>query len=207
MSEKLILELYERVATLESKVAALEKEKRVDDGAYEVKGKYRLLSDYLVGSGKNEIVLNFSQIEEILQEKLPPSARQHRATWSNTQTIALSKSWYNVGYRTVDVDMKNEVVKFERANSAKEGNLTMSKYEPLGKYLEKIGKQRIQLNFSEIEAVLGFELIGTLKKHPAAWYGTAEKSPTHVWKKVWHSYGYEVETVNLQQEHVVFYKV
>ena len=207
MSEKLILELYERVATLESKVAALEKEKQTSDGIGEVKGKYRLLSDYLAGSGKNEIILNFSQIEEILQEKLPPSARQHRANWSNTQTIALCKAWYNVGYRTVDVDMEREIVKFEKANSAKEGNLTMSKYEPLGKYLEQLGKKRIPLNFCEIESVLGFGLIESLKKHPMAWYGTADKSPTHVWKKVWCAYGYEVETVNLEEERVVFCKV
>ena len=207
MSEKLILELYERVAILESKVEALEKQNQANDGISEIKGKYRLLSDYLVGSGKNEIVLTFSQIEEILEEKLPPSARQHRANWSNTQTIALPKSWYNVGYRTVDVDMQKEIVKFERANSAKEGSLTMSKYEPLGKYLERIGQKRITLKFTEIESVLGFDLIDTLRKHAAAWYGTAEKSPTHVWKKVWCAYGYEVETVNLEQEQVVFYKV
>ena len=207
MSEKLILELYERVATLESKVAVLEKANQTNGGIVEVKGKYRLLSDFLASSGKNEIILNFSQIEEILQEKLPPSARQHRANWSNTQTIALSKSWYNVGYRTVEVDMEREIVKFERANSAKEGSLTMSKYEPLGKHLEKIGKQRISLNFCEIESVLCFGLTDTLRKHPAAWYGTAEKSPTHVWKKVWHAYGYEVEKVNLERENVVFCKV
>ena len=78
----------------------------------------------------------------------------------------------------------------------------MSKYEPLGKYLERIGQKRITLEFTEIESILGFDLIDTLRKHPAAWYGTAEKSPTHVLKN-----GYEVETVSLEQEQVAFYKV
>ena len=217
MSDKLILELYERVVTLEDKVAILENamsEKQSantvcgrDEDVVEIKGKYRLLSDYLVSTGKNEITLTFSEIEEILHEKLPPSARLHRANWSNTQTLALAKSWYNVGYRTVEVDMTNEIIKFERANSAKEGSLTMSKYEPLGKYLEQSGERQLSLSFFEIENILGFELIDSLRKHPMAWYGAAEKSPTHVWKKVWCAYGYEVKTVDLDVGQVVFHKV
>ncbi|MCL2371069.1 MAG: hypothetical protein FWC80_07585 [Firmicutes bacterium] len=216
MSEKLILELYERVATLENKVTALEVflETQANDTSKcnvkpigEVKGKYRLLSDYLVSNDKNIVVLKFSDIEDILQEKLPPSARKHRENWSNTQTLSIPRAWLNVGYRSVEVDMRNEVVKFEKANSAKEGNLTMSKYEPLGKYLERTGHNQVSLSFSEIENILGFELIESLKKHPMTWYGVAEKSPTHVWKKVWCAYGYEVKTVDLDAKKVVFYKV
>ena len=86
-------------------------------------------------------------------------------------------------------------------------NITISKYEPLGKYLEKTGLNKVTLLFSEIENILGFGLIDSLRKHQIAWYGAAEKSPTHVWKKVWCKYGYQVETVNLEEEKVVFYKL
>ncbi|MCL2751974.1 MAG: hypothetical protein FWE62_04365 [Firmicutes bacterium] len=214
MNDKLLLELFERVVTLEEKVAALEKaaanpqsETVVVESFGEVKGKYRYLSDYLLSSDKDIITLTFSKIEEIIGEKLPPSAREHRAMWANTQTHSLSRAWFNIGFRTTEVDIDNERAKFERVRFTSEGKATMSKYEPLGQYLEKSGKEKVELSFSEIENILGFKLIDSLRKHQIAWYGAAEKSPTHVWKKVWCSYGYQVETVNLDEGCVVFCKV
>jgi len=212
MSEKLVLELYERVATLENKVAALEKilsgvviAKEPDTEAIiKAKGKYRNLSKYLAKSGKDVIDLTFPEIEEIIQDKLPPCARDHRANWSNTRSISLARSWMDVGYRTTTVNVEKEQVRFERALS----NKSMSKYEPLGKYLYKTGQDRVVLDFAEIEQrILGFELIESLKKHEAAWYGTYTASPTHVWKKAWCAWGYQVERVSLTDRQVAFYKV
>jgi len=211
MSEKLVLELYERVATLENKVAALE---QLLSGAViakapdteiitKAKGKYKNLSNYLAKSGKDVIDLTFPEIEEILQDTLPPCARDHRANWSNTRSISLARSWMDVGYRTTTVDVYNEKVRFERALS----NKSMSKYEPLGKYLHKTGQERVVLSFTELERILGFELIDSLQKHEAAWYGTFTASPTHVWKKAWCAWGYQVERVNLTERQVAFYKL
>ena len=92
-------------------------------------------------------------------------------------------------------------------NIKKEMVVKMSKYEPLGKYLEKTGENYVSLTFSQIEEILGFELIKSLKKYPVSWYGTAEGSPTHVWKVIWCSYGYQVDTVDLDAQKVTFYKV
>jgi len=212
MSEKLLLELYDRVATLENKVAALEQlsigaitETPDTEKPSEIKskGKYKNLSDYLANSGKEIVDLTFAEIEEIMQDELPPCAREHRANWSNTTTISLTRSWMSVGYRTTMVDLPNEKVRFEKM----EGKKTMSKYDALGQYLEKSGQKKVALTFSEIEEILGFELIESLRKHEVAWYGASEKSPTHVWKKVWCSYGYQVDTVSLDNENVVFYKI
>jgi hypothetical protein len=83
----------------------------------------------------------------------------------------------------------------------------MSKYEPLGKYLKSIGKKYIDLTFMEVENILSFELPYSLYKYPQAWYGTGEKSPTHVWKVVWYKYGYQVDYVELDKKKVRFYKV
>ncbi|MCL2630142.1 MAG: hypothetical protein FWD49_01295 [Firmicutes bacterium] len=214
MSDKLLLELFERVLTLEEKVAVLEKVACSTQSGVcesecvsEVKGKYRYLSDYLLSSNEDVIPLTFGEIEKILGEKLPPSAREHRAMWANTQTHSLSRAWFNIGFRTTEVDIDNERVKFERIRFTSEGKATMSKYQPLGQYLEKSGKEKIELSFSEIERILGFRLIDSLRKHQIAWYGASEKSPTHVWKKVWCSYGYQVDTVSLDDERVVFYKI
>ena len=87
------------------------------------------------------------------------------------------------------------------------GGRKMSKYDSLGQYLERNGNNYVNLTFSEIEKVLGFQLPAYLYKYPAGWYGTAEGSPTHKQKAVWCSYGYQVETVNLKEETVVFYKI
>jgi len=83
----------------------------------------------------------------------------------------------------------------------------MSKYELLGKHLENSGKTTVNLTFTEIESILKIEkLPKSLYKYPAAWYGTAEGSDTHVWKMVWCRYGYQVKTVNLDAKNVVFVK-
>jgi len=83
----------------------------------------------------------------------------------------------------------------------------MSKYEPLGKYLENTRKNNIRLTFKEIETILQFKLPKYLYKYPAGWYGTAEGSPTHRQKVVWCKYGYQVETVDLIELYVVFRKL
>ena len=83
----------------------------------------------------------------------------------------------------------------------------MSKYEPLGLYLSNNGMNSISLTFTEIEDILGFTLPDYLYIHEAGWYGTAEGSPTHVQKKVWCSYGYQVDTIDIHAQKVVFKKV
>ena len=83
----------------------------------------------------------------------------------------------------------------------------MSKYDSLGKYLERNNSNRITLTFTELEKILEFKLPNYLRQHEAGWYGTAEGSPTHVQKRVWQSAGYQVETVSLTREIVTFKKV
>ena len=82
----------------------------------------------------------------------------------------------------------------------------MSKYEPLGKYLREKNENHITMTFDQIEHVLGFELSNTLKERPQGWYGTADASDTHVWKKIWYDAGYKVETVDFVDKKVRFIK-
>jgi len=67
--------------------------------------------------------------------------------------------------------------------------------------------KNITLTFSELEKILWFELIELLKKYKFSWIGTTKTSPTHVWKGVWCSYGYQVDAVDLEAQTVKFYKV
>ncbi|MDR2590401.1 MAG: hypothetical protein LBC71_05390 [Oscillospiraceae bacterium] len=80
----------------------------------------------------------------------------------------------------------------------------MSKYEPLGIYLDGIGEDNIELSFDEIEKILQFKLPDYLHNYPAGWYGTPEASPTHRQKAVWSKYGYKVKTVDLGSKTVIF---
>ncbi len=66
---------------------------------------------------KTAIELSFSQIEEILGSKLPPSAFKHEPWWrdasagtSHVQAIA----WLEAGWRVQSVDLKNKRVGFAR---------------------------------------------------------------------------------------------
>lgn len=112
--EKIIIELMDRVIKLEEKVRNLEDSVNNDesDKQYMSSPKYRHLTDYLINSGKQEIRMTFSQVEDILGFKLAPSARNHRPSWSNTDSLSLPKSWLSAGYKTFDVDMDKEIVHF-----------------------------------------------------------------------------------------------
>ena len=48
-------------------------------------GQYLLLYKYLENRYANTVVLTFAEIERVIGTKLPPSARRHRAWWSNNR--------------------------------------------------------------------------------------------------------------------------
>ena len=113
--DRIILELLNRVSILEERVNNLEnnatQSKKVTTAASK---KYRFLSDYLHNSAGEAVRLTFNEIENILNDKLPSSAYQHRAFWANTESHSIAMSWMSVGYRTVEVDLANQFVVFER---------------------------------------------------------------------------------------------
>ncbi|GAB2021343.1 hypothetical protein RyT2_04170 [Pseudolactococcus yaeyamensis] len=51
-------------------------------------------------------------------------------------------------------------------------------------------KDEVTLTFLEIETILDDELPDSLRNKSFGWLGTAEKAPTHVWKKAWENAGY-----------------
>ncbi|MEP0885448.1 hypothetical protein NDI49_28395 [Trichocoleus sp. ST-U3] len=77
--------------------------------------KYQPLLEYLRGSNQSEVNLTFSDIEALIQEILPDSARTKRAWWSNRSKGALQASaWMEAGYRVEDVDLDGQRVKFRK---------------------------------------------------------------------------------------------
>jgi hypothetical protein len=62
--------------------------------------------------------MSFDEIERVIRSKLPPSATQHRAWWSNNaQNNVMTKAWKDAGFESEDVDMKSRRVAFRRVRS------------------------------------------------------------------------------------------
>jgi DNA-binding transcriptional regulator YiaG len=77
--------------------------------------KYQPLLEYLRGSNQSEVSLTFSEIEALMQDILPDSARTKRAWWSNRAKGALQASaWMEAGYRVEDVDLDGQQVTFRK---------------------------------------------------------------------------------------------
>lgn len=80
----------------------------------------------------------------------------------------------------------------------------MSKYEPLGEYLKKQGKDRVPMSFAEIERVTGVRLPQSAIKHRPWWSNNPKNS---VMTKVWLDAGYESEQVDMAARKLVFRRV
>ena len=82
--------------------------------------KYSPLQGYLAGlpSSQQEITLTFERIEEIIASKLPKSAFQHRAWWSNEKDgeHVQAHSWLNAGWEVETMNQSQFWVRFIHKN-------------------------------------------------------------------------------------------
>ncbi|MEQ8753990.1 MAG: helix-turn-helix transcriptional regulator [Coleofasciculus sp. G1-WW12-02] len=77
--------------------------------------KYQPLLEFLQQSNQEEVILTFAEIEELMNDTLPDSARKKRAWWSNRSKGALQASaWMEAGYRVEDVDFEQQRVTFRQ---------------------------------------------------------------------------------------------
>jgi hypothetical protein len=85
-------------------------------------GKYDPLRDYLETKkqeGITNLQLAFAEVEDLLGEELPDSARKHRAWWGNDySTHVQATAWLSAGWLVDDVDMNKEQVAFRQTNTA-----------------------------------------------------------------------------------------
>ncbi len=64
---------------------------------------------------EEKVTLTFIQIQEILREELPASARQHRSWWANDSVGHVqSRQWLDVGWRVSNIGVAEEKVTFTR---------------------------------------------------------------------------------------------
>ena len=77
--------------------------------------KYQPLQDYLRHQGQNEVTLTIDVIERLICERLPASARQQRAWWSNRRSGAVqATAWLGVGYQTGAIDLAQGQITFRK---------------------------------------------------------------------------------------------
>jgi len=75
--------------------------------------KYYPLYKHLQLCAERSLVMTFQEIEDLLEESLPKSAKTTKAFWSNRSRGALqAKAWMNAGYHVLDVDFDSKQVIF-----------------------------------------------------------------------------------------------
>lgn len=79
-------------------------------------GKYTPLERYLKTAPKNDLTLSFADIERILNDKLPKSAMEYSAWWTNELegTHVQAHSWMDAGWKVELADLSRKVVRFVR---------------------------------------------------------------------------------------------
>jgi DNA-binding transcriptional regulator YiaG len=76
--------------------------------------KYHALFEYLSQCGQDEVVLSFAELEGLLHEALPPSARMRRDWWGNRRGALQASAWLSAGYRVTAIDQGQECITFAK---------------------------------------------------------------------------------------------
>jgi hypothetical protein len=63
-----------------------------------------------IPASQKEVTLTYEQIERILNDKLPPSASQHRAWWSNQKEgpHPEKQAWLDAGWKSDTVNFTSK---------------------------------------------------------------------------------------------------
>lgn len=96
--------------------------------------KYEALPQFLAGNDRSIHRMSFREIEKVLGFKLPKSAYEHEAWWSNNETgHSHARAWLKFGWRTEAVDLAGRKVTFRRsAQSSRRTPRTAPKQDPWG---------------------------------------------------------------------------
>ncbi|BAY63253.1 hypothetical protein NIES22_33390 [Calothrix brevissima NIES-22] len=111
--------------------------------------KYQPLLEFLLGSDQNEITLSFAEIEILIKNNLPNSAKSKRAWWSNRSKGALQASaWIEAGYRVGDVDFDKQYVTFRQFTTSEQVQLVDGKVVWNSKSIKAL---RLQIGLTQAE--------------------------------------------------------
>lgn len=95
--------------------------------------KYEPLPQFLASVGGAAHRMSFSEIERVLGFKLPKSAYQHEAWWSNNATgHSHARAWLKFGWRTEAVDLAGRKVTFQHSGEPPPAATASQKCDPWG---------------------------------------------------------------------------
>ena len=80
-------------------------------------GKYRALWQELTRRDGSTWKASFSEIENFLGFRLPPSSRKHLPHWYGYEGSAVARAIHDAGWRATNVNLDNETVVFRRRNT------------------------------------------------------------------------------------------
>lgn len=101
-----------------SEIKVLEN-KTQEEGGSDTLGKYYPLQKWFesLAPDKTHVHAVFSKIEEIINDSLPPSAREYTVWWTDKSTGTThvnAYAWLDAGWEVESLDLKNEMVNFTR---------------------------------------------------------------------------------------------
>jgi hypothetical protein len=80
--------------------------------------KYEPLETFLRGLNVSRYRVSFTQVEKLLGFKLPKSALEYPAWWSNDETgHSHARAWIHSGWKTEELDLTTRQVTFVRAEA------------------------------------------------------------------------------------------
>ncbi len=95
--------------------------------------KYEALPQFLAQVDRAAHRMSFGEIEGILGFKLPKSAYEHEAWWSNNATgHSHARAWLKFGWRTEAVDLAGRKVTFRRSTASLLPAAPSQKRDPWG---------------------------------------------------------------------------
>ena len=80
--------------------------------------KYRDLYACLFNLTTREWRASFSEVEAVIGDNLPPSARHYQAWWANDPTHSQGAAWAAAGWETAEVDLAGETLLFRRRRTS-----------------------------------------------------------------------------------------
>jgi len=110
--------------------------------------KYQPLYEFLTACQQETITLPLAEIERLVGDALPATARQQRGWWSNRRRAFQASAWMDAGYRTQAIDLEQGQVTFARPARRYEvrraGDLVLWDADLIKALREHMGKSQAQ---------------------------------------------------------------
>ncbi len=116
--------------------------------------KYQPLQDHLRRVNQPEVILSFAEIERLMGEPLPASARDRKAWWSNRSGGLQARAWMEADYLVESVDLTQTTVTFRKPPTIytveRDGDIVLWNGE-----LIKAFRRHLKLSQTEFADLLG----------------------------------------------------